>query len=164
MKRQRMTIGRWIELIFGAAIPTLWGVVLVFVGVLYGIGALVSGGVFVGLSFLLVAGLGIGVLVTLWLLVLFGPRQMNEHPRLRWLGILTAIPGSALGLFSVLHWIGTGSGREKLITPGASFGHNLLNVLMGLSILSAIVIALRYLPVLLKGDSRLPFDKLRANG
>ena len=158
-------MGRWIELIFGAAIPTIWGVPLILFGALYGIAALLSpGSTVAGLIFVVSVGLGIGVLVTLWLFILFGPHQMNQHPGLRWLGILTAIPGSAMGIFSILQWVGAGPGREKLITPGVSFGSNLFNILFGLSLFGSIVVALRHLPLLLKGNSRPPFDKLRANG
>jgi hypothetical protein len=84
MRVRRFTSSNWIEFTFGALLPTIvFGPFLVI-----GLGALPfmakgMGGFIVVLPSLIVAGVCLAALASLWIVLLFGPNQVKEHRHLR---------------------------------------------------------------------------------
>ena len=147
-----MTWGRWVELVFGAIIPTIvWGGIAVIA-----LGAAVAGFFGVSVSYgwvMKTVGLAalcsflvpvVGGLVAMWFLVLYGVEQVNHRPILRWFSML-------LGIVAVLF------GVCMLVESRTWFVKDLMKdswttVLGTISIVGPMIVGLRYLPRLIRGN------------
>ncbi len=180
MKLQPMTRARWVELFFGAILPTIviLPVTVLFLCIDMGGGLLISitnptveGEYFWGRLLLLLSGIfTVGSFISLWLLILYGVNEINRHPRLRLFVIVTAILGLLIAAFFFIWW-GLPNWIDLFVKKDFNARHgfpeisfkNLLNLetwgyilffegrFLWLVLLCPIVVGLRYLLLLLKG-------------
>ena len=166
MKRLPMTWGRWAGLTFGAILPTVsitpWllivvmylTLVLVFIfspdpkAIFSGslLGRILVGGL-TGLLLSLIIVIGIGALVSLWWLILFGPEQINQRRGLRRFAILTILPGLVFGSFCTLHWFFVGRHHSADFKNLQSL---LPELLLSVGIPGGVLAGLWHLPSLLR--------------
>lgn len=175
MKLRPMTLVRWVELIWGAFIPSI---LLGFLS-LIPISTLTDSfpwffdgqnirwsGPWFFRGQIAVADGGI---IALWLLILFGPDQINQRPLLRWFAILTGVPFLVMCIGEITLLIGAFFGIRvfDLLYPlvqlapglllaqlmGGSFTTGMMTVILVPVVwLGPVVVGLRYLPALLRGS------------
>ncbi|MBI3615326.1 MAG: hypothetical protein HY211_02295 [Candidatus Omnitrophica bacterium] len=160
MKLRPMTWGRWAELIFGALFPTVVLGPTAALGMFFLVSALYT----VVMSILLghqalqaltwaqnVFGLvwlsvpGMGGIISLWLVVLFGPEQIHRHPILRRFVISTIVLAEIAALL-FLFGIGT-----FFNSPLANLKTTWIAVFI---LISSMAVGFRYLPSLLRETSK----------
>jgi hypothetical protein len=145
-----MTRGRWVELIFGAILPTVLLGPTAALGMLFLASTLYTvlmssptgqtsqafpwGWGMLKLTWTSLPGMG-GI-VSLWLLILFGPEQIRQRSWMRWFVIPTILCAEFVAVFFL--W-----GKGDTIHPS---GFALV------ALIFAMVIGLRYLPALLRGN------------
>ena len=89
MKLRTMAIGRLIELVFGAVLPTLFIVPFMGTMLFLGIGRFSME----AMPLLLLSSSVLGAVAILWVLILFGAEQVNRVPSLRIASILFGVLG-----------------------------------------------------------------------
>jgi len=155
MKLQRMTWGRWVELLFGA-LPTLFWICcfsiygVYFGGFLlwtYGMGSIPHpSGIpsFIGLAIALILGIVVAfvAIASLWITVLFGIEVINRHPFLRWSTIVSWILGIGLSF-----WIFF----EEML-PMHKFNYDYLKTFV--LFIGPASVGLKYFPKLLEGPTK----------
>ena len=150
MKRQPMTWGRWLELIFGAILPAiLAGFVSVFEFKLFLEGISIAGFSGAAVPSLLSSILPVGAVIVLWLLILWGPERINRRPILRWLTLGTDIAGLAF-VFIFLIPTALNEWKAGAQEPAVST----LKVILWLGVIGPVFVGLRHLPRLLRGTQR----------
>jgi len=137
----------WVELFFGAILPTIF--VVPFLAVVAGLGVLYSAYVNLGLF---ISGLGIGAIFSMWTLILFGPEMIQRNAPLRVFVLFTGIPGFFLCLF-LLYYFATSVLEWGALMKPISFDWRTIEqaqdwrlILLGL--VSQFLVGLRYLPAL----------------
>ena len=155
MKLRPMIWVRWVELMFGAFLPTIF--IVPFFVTLLGISLLgisVSGFSAQVIPALLLVIIPMGAVVLLWLLILCGPEQINQRPILRWLTLTMDILGFA---YVLLFFVPTLFIEWKVVflrPVSFSFrtivrGDDWRFLCMG--VIGPVIVGLRYLPALLRG-------------
>lgn len=92
VKLRPMTWGRWVEVISGVLLPTMvFGLYLLY-GLIFSLGS----GDLLGA---LMALVGLGVLLSLWLLVFLGSESISRNPIPRWFIIVILLLGFVVALF-----------------------------------------------------------------
>jgi hypothetical protein len=141
MKVRRLTVGNWVELVFGALLPTLfWGPGLLL-GLVVSLSSMNSLRA-LGAASALVGGLL--AFAALWIVLLFGPEAVALRPRLR-VFVLTA------GVIGCLETLGLG---RLVLFAGPSIpmpGFAGALPVVALLVLAPALVGLRYLGPLLRG-------------
>ncbi|MBI3011813.1 MAG: hypothetical protein HYY58_04930 [Candidatus Omnitrophica bacterium] len=147
MKRRKLTWLNWIELAIGCILPTSLLapplVVTALIGILGGVATLNLQTLWAGL---VMGVLPLGALASLWLVLLFGPDQIQRRPLLRLFVILTGVSGILIGAWMIPHYWETSLGwlRMEEFEASALQDHLALIGLVG-----ALGVGLKYLPSLL---------------
>ena len=129
MKVRKLTWPRWVQLIFGAILPTICFSVMLPWG--FALAILQLFGDRKDVRLLVWSAGGLGGLISLWLLILFGAEQICRFPALRWFSIITG-------------FLGLGTASYLLVnTP--------LFSLPALALAGPVAVGLAYLPALLGG-------------
>ena len=150
MKCQPMTRVRWIELIFGAILPTIFLVpsmlyLLAFAVSTFGMPTGNKAYVGVGMSFI-----GVVAVLALWLLVLLGSDQVNRYPAFRGFILIAGILGLADALFVIAvvipSWVGLFTNDIAITWKYMLEDERSISLIL----VGPVVVGLRYLPRLLK--------------
>ena len=158
MELRPMTWGRWVELLVGAIFPTVVLGRAAALGLFF-LGATVwtiVGTLLMGpsshapnfnvlhwgwgmLSNFWISVPGSGGIVSLWLLILFGPEQINQRRWLRLFTLLLVISGEVTSLMLL-------AGVGSLFKAGRSESISMMALII------AMLVGLKYLPGLIKGN------------
>jgi len=144
MALRRLTWVNWIEIIFGAVLPTMFFGSLAIVWL---VGAGSRGFLFSEVTVTLFSAIGLAALAFLWLLLLMGPAYVNQHPVIRWLTLATGSAGIALGILMIY------GGFTEATRQTGNVGSALTWQKSGgwMLLLGPVIVGSRYLPSLIKG-------------
>ena len=156
LKRRPLKLVRWIELILGIIPPTIFLVPFLVTVILLG----TSSGSF-GQPAILISLLGIGAVFSLWMLIFFGPDQINERPLFRWFVLWTGVPGLLLCGYMIVYFLMGGMdftqrpGWDHLLKEPLSLDWKTIvraddGRLVTAGLIGPFFVGLRYLPTLFR--------------